>query len=144
MNVKYSTDTDTRDAPVSAPSSWERPEEPLVPSSATPHHVAARGFGQMFGLHPGIAFLTFVVDAMLFSGEAVSLGTSFPISLAASVVLGILAYKAQQKWYGDDSENALIKAGILAFLTAIPTPLPALVYMPAGLVGLVHNLRRKD
>jgi hypothetical protein len=139
MNVKYSTET--QDVPVSA--SWERPEEPLIPSSASPHHIAARGFGQMFGLHPAIAFLTFIVDAMLFGGEVGSLGTSFPISLAASVVLGILAYKAQQKWYGDDTENAAIKAGILAFLTAIPTPLPALVYVPAGVVGLVHSLRRK-
>jgi hypothetical protein len=140
MNEKYNTDT--RDAPVAA-TSWERPEEPLVPSSATPHHVAARGFGQMFGLHPGIAFLTFIVDAMLFGAEAGSLGTSFPISLAASVALGIIAYKAQMKWYGDDSENAGIKAAILAFLTAIPTPLPALLYVPAGVVGLVHSLRRK-
>jgi hypothetical protein len=97
----------------------------------------------MFGLHPGIAFLTFIVDAMLFGAEAGSLGTSFPISLAASVALGIIAYKAQMKWYGDDSENAGIKAAILAFLTAIPTPLPALVYVPAGVVGLVHSLRRK-
>ena len=140
MNEKYSTDT--RDAPVDT-SSWERPTEPLVPSSAAPHHVAARGFGQMFGIHPGLAFLTFIVDAMLFGAEAGSLGTSFPISLAASIALGIIAYKAQMKWYGDDSENAGIKAAILAFLTAIPTPLPAMVYVPAGVVGLVHTLRRK-
>ncbi len=142
MNEKYSTVT--RDASADASSWEERPLEPLSHANAAPHHVAARGFGQMFGLHPGIAFLTFVMDAMLFGAEAGSLGTSFPIPLAASIVLGILAYKAQMKWYGDDSENAAIKAGILAFLTAIPTPLPALLYVPAGLVGLVHTLRRKS
>jgi hypothetical protein len=121
---------------------YEAPPLPL--ESRAPHHVAARGFAQMYGLHPGIAFLTFIVDAMLFGAEAGSLGTSFPISLAASIVLGILAFKAQQKWFGDDSENAAIKAGILAFLTAIPTPLPAILYVPSGVVGVVHMLRRKD
>jgi len=30
-----------------------------------------------------------------------------------------------------------------AFLTAIPTALPAFIYVPSGVVGLVHNLRRK-
>jgi hypothetical protein len=135
--------TDTKDAPEGSPS-WRRTAEPFAPPSASSHHVAARGFGQMFGLHPGIAFLTFIIDAMLFGAEAGSLGTSFPISVAASVVLGFLAYRAQMKWFGDDSENAALKAGILAFLTAIPTPLPALVYVPSGIVGVVHLMRRKD
>ena len=133
--------TETKDATTSGPFHYDSSPPPMRSDA---HHVAARGFGQMFGLHPGLAFLTFVVDAMLFGAEAGSLGTSFPISLAASVVLGILAYRAQMKWYGDDSENAAIKAGILAFLTAIPTPLPALVYVPSGIVGMVHVLRRKD
>ena len=43
----------------------------------------------------------------------------------------------------DDNEAAFIKGLILAFLTAIPTPLPALLYVPSGIVGFVHNLRRK-
>jgi hypothetical protein len=47
-------------------------------------------------------------------------------------------------WFGDDSESATIKAMILAFLCAIPTPLPAFLYVPAGVVGLVHTLRRKS
>jgi hypothetical protein len=90
-----------------------------------------------------MTLLTLSVDAMLFGGEAISLGTSFAISLAAAVVLGFITYRAQMRWYGDDSESAAIKAVILAFLTAIPTPLPAFLYVPAGLVGLVHTLRRK-
>ena len=36
-----------------------------------------------------------------------------------------------------------IKALILGLLTAIPTPLPAILSIPSGIVGLVHNLRKK-
>lgn len=107
-----------------------------------PHTVVARGFAQIFGIHPAIAFLTLIVDSMLFGGEAVTLGTSLPLSIMAGVVLGIIAYKAQKKWYGDDSESAFIKALILAFLTAIPTNIPAFVYVPAGIVGFFR--RKKD
>jgi hypothetical protein len=43
------------------------------------------------------------------------------------------------KWYGDDRESALIKALILAFLTAIPVPLPAFLSVPAGIMGLFRH-----
>jgi hypothetical protein len=88
-----------------------------------------------------MAFLTFVIDWMLFGGETVTLGTSLPVSVAVSGVLGFITYKAQQKWYGDDKESALIKALILALLTAIPTALPSFLYGTAGFVGL---FRKKD
>lgn len=107
------------------------------------HAARARGLGQLFGIHPAIAFLTLVVDLMLFGGELATLGAILPISIGAGVVLGLIAYLAQRKWYGDDQHSAVIKALILAFLTAIPTPLPALVTVPSGIVGLIHNLRRK-
>ena len=116
----------------------------LTNCSSNLQQVAERSFGQLWGLHPGIALLTLVVDTMLFGGEVASLGTSFVISLAAACVLGFITYRAQMRWYGDDSESAAIKAAIVAFLTAIPTPLPAFLYVPAGAVGLVHTLRRKS
>ena len=59
-------------------------------------------------------------------------------------VLGVIAYLAQRKWYGDDKDSALIKALILGFLTAIPTPLPAMLTVPSGILGLVHKWRRKQ
>ncbi len=102
-----------------------------------------RGFGQIFGIHPAIAFLTIVVDLMLFSVEIATLGAILPISLFSALVLGVIAFMAQRKWYGDDKESAFIKALILAFLTAIPSPLPAILYVPSGIVGLIHNFRRK-
>jgi len=107
------------------------------------HAARARGFSQTFGIHPAIAFLTLIVDLMLFGGEVATLGAILPISIGAGCVLGVIAYLAQRKWYGDDKDSAAIKALILAFLTAIPTPLPAILTLPSGIVGLIHNWRRK-
>ncbi len=108
------------------------------------HHAArARGFGQLFGIHPTIAFLTLAVDLMLFGGEVATMGASLPISIGAGAVLGWIAYLAQRKWYGDDKESAAIKGLMIGLLTAIPTPLPAILSIPSGIVGLVHGLRKK-
>lgn len=108
-----------------------------------PHAARARGFSQIFGVHPAIAALTVIVDLMLFGGEVATMGAILPVSIGAGAVLGLIAYMAQRKWYGDDKESAAIKGLILGFLTAIPTPLPAILSVPSGIVGLVHNLRKK-
>jgi len=102
---------------------------------------SSRGFIQIFGLDPRIAFLTFVIDLMLFGGEVLTLGLLIPIALVAGVVLGFITYRAQMRWYGDDPESALIKGVIVGLLTAIPAPLPAILYLPSGLLGLIHMAR---
>lgn len=107
------------------------------------HATHARGFGQVFGIHPAVASLTLIVDLMLFGGEIATMGAILPISIGAGAVLGVISYLAQRKWYGDDKDSAALKALILGFLTAIPTPLPAILSVPSGIVGLVHKLRRK-
>ena len=103
-----------------------------------------RRFGRLFGLDPRIAFLTLIVDMMLNAGDIVSMGMLLPVSIAAGIVLGFIAYRAQINWYGDDKESAKIKAVILGLLTAIPTPLPEILYIPAGIIGLLQNFRRKE
>jgi hypothetical protein len=100
-----------------------------------------RGFTQLFGLDPRIAFLMFIIDMMLFGGAVLTLGFLIPISLVAGFVLGFVTYRAQMRWYGDDRESALIKGVIVGLLTAIPTPLPALLYLPSGILGLIHVAR---
>jgi prepilin signal peptidase PulO-like enzyme (type II secretory pathway) len=122
------------------------PDEPTPPS---------RGLAQMFGLHPAVAAFTFVVDAMLYGEEGLaalltpftaggSLLIAVVISCCAGGVLGLITYKGQQKWHGDDRDTALIKALIIGFLTALPfpLPLPAMLSVPAGLLGLLGG--RKD
>jgi hypothetical protein len=101
------------------------------------------GFSQNFGLDPRIAGLMLVVDLMLNAGDIVSMGLLVPFSVAAGIVLGYITYKAQMNWYGDDKESAKIKAIVVALLTAIPTPLPAILYVPAGILGVFRNARRK-
>ena len=104
--------------------------------------AACRGFTQIFGLDPRIAFLTFVIDLMLFGGAVLTVGLLIPIALVVGIVLGFITYRAQMKWYGDDRESALIKGVIIALLTAIPTPLPAIVYVSSGILGLIHMVRK--
>jgi hypothetical protein len=104
---------------------------------------AATGFAQMFGLHPMMAFLAIVLDVMLFGGEIASGGVLVFFSLLAGVVFGVITFLAQRNWYGDDHAGAVIKGLIMGLLTAIPTPLPALLYAPAGVVGIYKKLRDK-
>lgn len=118
--------------------------QPAVAGVPLEHHAGrARGFGQLFGVHPTIAFVALLIDLMLFGGEVATMGALLPVSIGAGFVLGVITYLAQRKWYGDDSETAAIKALILGLLTAIPTPLPAALYIPSGIVGLVHKFRGK-
>jgi hypothetical protein len=116
------------------------PEEPIRHGQAA---GSGKLFGQVFGIDPRIAFLAFVVDLMLFGGELATLGASIVVSVPAGIVLGIVAYKAQRRWYGDDHDAALIKALIIGLLTAIPTPLPALLAVPSGLLGIAHGIQKR-
>jgi len=120
----------------------EKSNTGTLQSSPSPGAVA-RGFGQTFGLLPSIAFLTLATDSMLFAGEVGTMGWSLPFSCATGAALGFITFLAQRKWYQDDNEAAAIKGLILAFLIAIPSPLPGILYVPCGIVGLVHGLRRK-
>jgi hypothetical protein len=111
-------------------------------SHREPSAKTSRGFTQLFGLDPRIAFLAILVDMMLFGGEVLTLGLLIPAAIVVGLVLGFITYRAQMKWYGDDRESALIKGAIVGLLTAIPTPLPAIVYVPSGILGLMHMALR--
>jgi hypothetical protein len=134
-----------------SPPSYSPQQQPAYqPGLARPHNVAARGVAQIFGVHPAIAILTIAVDVMLFGSDGVmvalagptagiSLALALIISCSAGGILGTIAYMAQKKWYGDDNQSALIKALILAFLTAIPTSIPNLLFVPFGLLGFFRK-----
>jgi len=113
-----------------------------IPDKDSGHQGAIRRFGQLFGLDPRVAFLMLIVDMMLNAGDLVSMGLLLPVSIGAGIVLGYVAYRAQINWYGDDRESARIKGLILGLLTAIPTPIPEILYLPAGILGLFHGFGR--
>src|SRR5579862_5004132 len=104
---------------------------------------AAKGLGQIFGLDPRIAFLTFIVDLMLFGGDFGLGPLMLLLSIPAGALLGFITYKAQLAWYLDDKDSALIKGCIVGLLTAIPVGLPAILSASSGVVGLVHMASRK-
>jgi hypothetical protein len=152
MSQKYNREysPETRDRMASDASPFEsqyahqevypvQPEYPQDYPLAHRQNLAARGFTQMFGLHPGMAFLTIVVDSMVFGGDIASAGLLLPVALGAAVVLGVITYLAQRKWYADENDSALIKALIVGLLTIIPTPLPYMLFVPAGLVGFFRR-----
>jgi len=125
-------------------------QPPAVWQGAPPHPLAARGFTQVFGLHPAMALLTVAVNAMIFGDALVSVPGSIltaglslaqliVVSITAGGILGFITYRAQKKWYGDDKESALIKALIVGFLTAIPVGLPGFLVIPSGVVGLFRK-----
>lgn len=114
------------------------PSVPVQPQVAAPRH-----FAQLFGLDPRVAFLTLIIDMMLNAGDLATMGLLLPVSIAAGIILGYVVYKAQINWYGDDKESARIKATILGILTAIPTPIPEVFYVPAGVLGLLHTFQKK-
>ncbi len=143
--------TETQDA-TAFEALHNEPSPPPVRSDAhqvaapgnNPQQLAAHGLSQTFGLLPGVAVLTVASDVMLHGADVVSAGLLIPLSVLGGAVLGYITWKSQTKFYGDDDESAKIKALIVAFLTAIPSPLPYMLFIPAGLLGLVHSLRRKS
>lgn len=119
------------------------PQQPYFqpPMQVPQTHKHAGGLAQTFGLDFRIALIAIAIDTMLFAGEVATLGALVVLSAIVGGVFGFITYKAQRSWYGDDHDGALIKALMMGLLTAIPTPLPAFLYVPAGLLGVVKKLR---
>jgi hypothetical protein len=113
------------------------------PDAGLPQVAASRGLAQMFGLDIRAAFLAVLVDLMVFAGDTFSLETLLPLGIGVAAVLGFIVYRIQRKWYNDDHESALIKAMIIALLTAIPVPITPLIAIPGGIFGIVNAVRRK-
>jgi hypothetical protein len=117
---------------------------PSPPSGINPHHMAARGFAQLFSLYPLLAIFIIVLDAMESAVDVATLGISAPVLwLIGGIFTGIVVFMGQKKWGGDDQEAALIKSLIVAFLVALPTPFPSFLTVPSAIVGTVQMLRRK-
>ena len=80
-------------------------------------------------------------EMLEFPGNTFGLALNLERDSVGAVILGIITFMAQKAWYHDGSESAFIKALIVALLTAIPSPLPYFLFVPAGLVGLFRGRR---
>jgi len=128
--------------PHPTPTHYQQPYPPQrPPGNRNPHPAASHGFAQTFGLHPAGMVLTLAVNTMVFVVGWGTVGVGWFTSIPVGIVLGGIIYQIQKKWYGDDHESALLKACIVAFLTAIPTSLPGYLTIPSGILGF---FRRKS
>ena len=125
------------------PEILSKPHMPQREPASLVQGTAARGFAQVFGLHPIPAVTTLAVNAMLFAGELATMGALVPLALIVAIVLGAMTFICQRRMYGDDDNEALVKALAVGLLTAIPTGLPGFLTIPSAMVGLVHTIRRK-
>ena len=117
-------------------------EQVVTPARDSPTlspHPATKGFSQVFGLHPAASLLTLAIDSLLFGQEVLTGGLGIILSVPVGAAVGFLTFKLQKKWFGDDGESAAIKGGIVALLTAIPTPLPSCLYLGAGVIGFFRR-----
>jgi hypothetical protein len=117
-------------------------QPPQQDSLGGPHQVAVRGLAQKLSIDPRIAFATVAVDFGLHSADVVTAGLLLPFSIAAGIALTVIASRSQMKWSGDDYETACLKGFIIGLLTAIPSPLPYVLFVPAGILGWFHNRRK--
>lgn len=118
--------------------------QPQPLAGNTPQHIAARGFAQIFGLHPAIAFFIILVDAMASAVDVATLGISVPVLwLIAAIFSSVIVFMGQKKWYGDDQETSFIKALMVGVLVALPSPFPSFLTVPSAVVGAVQIFRNK-
>ena len=97
-------------------------------------------FCQLVGLHPIVGFGMFAVDTMLFGAESVSLGISWPISIAIAAGLTIGCVLIQKYQMREHWGLAIGKGIIVGILTAIPTSIPSIITVTGGVVGTVALL----
>jgi hypothetical protein len=89
---------------------------------------------RQLGLHPLVAFAMVVVDLML---TAADLFTAATVSILVAAILTIPCVLLQRYAYKDEWGVAVGKGLIVGILTAIPTPLPAIVTGMGGIAGTI-------
>ena len=99
---------------------------------------------QSLGLHPLVGFGMFAVDMMLFSTEVLTFELSWPISVAIGAALTLPSILIQKYSFGDEWGAATGKGLLIGVLTAIPTPLPAIVPLLGGALGTMQMLGGKN
>jgi hypothetical protein len=95
---------------------------------------------RQLGLHPLVAFAMVVVDIML---TATDLVTAATVSIIVALILTIPCILLQRYAYKDEWGVAIGKGMIVGILTAIPTPLPAIVTGTGGVLGTIGLLTNR-
>jgi hypothetical protein len=96
---------------------------------------------QMFGLHPIVIFATLAIDWMLFAEEVATVGVGWILSIPVGFVLGVGVAFCQRYMFRDEWGAAIGKAIIVGLLTAIPAPIPTVLLLPSGALGILKSVR---
>ena len=97
---------------------------------------------QTIGLHPLVAFGMVVVDMMLFGADASGVGWFLSCVVAAALTLPCILL--QRYAYRDKWITAISKGCIVGLITAIPTPLPAILTGIGGVMGMLGIARKQS
>ncbi len=92
------------------------------------------------GLHPLVGFGMFAIDMMLFGAETITFELTWPISVAIGAALTLPSVLIQRYSFKDNWGAAIGKGLLVGVLTAIPTPLPAIVPLLGGALGTMQML----
>ena len=92
-----------------------------------------------FGIHPLVAIGLVAVDTMLFGADVTGVGWILSCLVATSLMFP--AILIQHFSYKDKWGTAIAKGIVVGVLTAIPTPLPAVITGTGGIMGLLGMLK---
>ena len=90
------------------------------------------------GLHPAVAFAMIIVDVMLFSADGTGVGWIISCLVAAALTIPCILF--QRYAYHDNWGIAIAKGMLIGIITAIPTPLPAIITGTGGVMGAIGML----
>ncbi len=96
---------------------------------------------QNFGLHPFVAFAMVIVDIMLFGTDITGVG--WFISVPIALFLAAPCILIQKYSYNDNWGTSVAKGFIVGIITAIPSPLPAVITGGSGMLGAVKLMLPK-
>ena len=92
------------------------------------------------GLHPLVALGMIAIDIMLFGAEGISAGLGIPVTTTIALVLIIPCVFIQKYAFNDNWGAAIGKGTMVGLLTAIPTALPSVITMGAGVLGTMSMI----
>lgn len=101
-------------------------------------------FARQMGVHPLIGFGLFAIDFMMFAAEGATLGRAMICTIPIGLLLMIPTVLIQKNSFNESWGAAIGKGMLLGILTAIPTPLPGVASIGAGILGNIALSSEKE
>ena len=92
-----------------------------------------RLYNEALGLHPTVGFAMIIIDLMLGTGELLSGGLGWFVSIGIAIVFTVASALIQKNLHNDNWGAAVGKSLLVGLFTAIPTPIPTLGFVARAL-----------